>query len=59
MPSPLLSIPAYFCIVYLPHTYSIMLVHGADRKAFKNANPNSTTVHERYRNLAALVRMAW
>ena len=42
------SIPIYFIINFIPHTYSTLIVANGSAKNWDNANPKSTAVREKF-----------
>ncbi|KAL8858887.1 MAG: hypothetical protein Q9178_004566 [Gyalolechia marmorata] len=42
------SIPIYFLINFIPHTYSTLIVSNGSPKNWDNANPKSTVVREKF-----------
>ena len=42
------SIPIYFLMNFIPHTYSTLIVSNGSVKNWDNANPKSTAVREKF-----------
>jgi len=41
----LLSLPAYYVLVFFPHAYAMNILTAADKTAYKNGNPRSHSAH--------------